>query len=233
MNRMESTHNINHHSAPEQHRSTSVMSLDKEALLERTDWTNASSAEMKVAARLGNPHAKYSLCRHRLLNPTGEIDLDQAFLECLDAVTSEVPASLNLIGCLYMSGHGIFVNQELGFLCFEHAAELGDGKALYNLALCYAKGVGVDEPDINQAAQLMQKSARAGYELGEVGKARMLHLHAHNPAQRQIADQALEHMGRHGSRQAKRSRTWCANRAKQEAAGLPTCNHPVPVGFWL
>ena len=64
---------------------------------------------------------------------------------------------------MYANGRGMEVNFEKTFEYFVKAAELGDGEAMYFLAVMYSNGDGV-EANAATADMWYQKALENGYE---------------------------------------------------------------------
>ncbi|CAM9318216.1 unnamed protein product, partial [Chrysoparadoxa australica] len=84
-------------------------------------------------------------------------DLLQAAKECYQAAASAglSKAAINL-GVLYLTRRLPGARPEAAFRWFKQAADEGDASALWNLSLCYARGIGV-EKDEDKAQKLREQ----------------------------------------------------------------------------
>jgi len=88
-------------------------------------------------------------------------DLDKAYDAVMNSQDSRIADVSNEIGKKYYIGSFNTINADRAFECFIKAANMGNDKALYNVAICYNRGKGVSK-DIDKAFEYYKKSADAG-----------------------------------------------------------------------
>ncbi len=88
-------------------------------------------------------------------------DYDRAYEFIINSNDSRLFETSNDLGKKLFFGEDCKIDYEKAFKCFKKAADLGNDRAMYNVALCYSRGSGV-EKDLGNAAHYYKKSADNG-----------------------------------------------------------------------
>ena len=114
---------------------------------------------LKKAADAGYTDAKLALGVYY----DDEVEEEKAVAYLLPLAKEGNAVAQRIIGGYYEEGEGgLKKNESLAVEWYTKAAEQGDAEAMYDLALCYLQGTGV-EADKNKVLTWMQKSADLGY----------------------------------------------------------------------
>ena len=107
----------------------------------------------------------------------------------------------------------------------ERAAARGNAGAVFNMAACYAEGIGV-EASQEKSDKCLNIAARAGYGRARVAAARRLLEEERTSREQRVALSWLAQAARLGDKEALDFLIAYLRRAKQAAAGLPA--PPLP-----
>ena len=192
------------------------------------NWIREDINKVKRAATRGNAQAAYELA-DRLMNGRGvERNPSAAYEECVYAASCNVPEALNMQGYCLATATGTSLNENEAFRCFARAASRGNAIAWYNLGVCYAQGIGLDEPDHVKADTCLSRSAKLGYAKAQVARALRLFVEARTHEERTIAVAWMVKEARQGDHYALEVVLMCMRALKRQRAGLPVTLPALP-----
>ncbi|MEZ6142782.1 MAG: tetratricopeptide repeat protein [Zavarzinella sp.] len=81
----------------------------------------------------------------------------------MKAADQNHPEALQLVGDSYRQGKGVPMDEQLAYRYYHQAAQLGNGKSMYQLGRQYCEGLAGQQPNEEQGLEWYRKSADQGF----------------------------------------------------------------------